>query len=151
MNLRKAIAVVSCLLLLGCLLFFAFQWDVSSSESTPPVLQVQAGEEIITANQGGYCWNERGKAVCVDATDPAEDLEERQGVSAVSGGNVELVFDNPPYAIEVEGKSIGGRWEKQQINNLQMELPETKDNYIYRVSGQWEQGDVSYAFLVRAK
>lgn len=151
MNHRKAIGIVGCLVVLGILLFLTFRQDLSPPDPTPPDLQVQAGEEVITAKRGGYCWNENGKAVCVDAADPAEDLDEDQGLRAVSGENVELEFDSPPEVIEIEWKSEGGRWEELQMNDLQLKLPEPKDNYIYRISGQWEQGDVTYAFLVKAE
>ncbi|SDC43523.1 hypothetical protein SAMN05421663_102413 [Terribacillus halophilus] len=151
MDYKKTIVFVSGVLFASVVLLLIFQRNENPSEPTSPDLKVHAGEEVITAKRGGYCWNENGKAVCVDAADPAEDLDEDQGLRAVSGGNVELEFDSPPEVIEIEGKSEGGRWEELQMNDLQLKLPEPKDNYIYRISGQWEQGDVTYAFLVKAE
>lgn len=148
---RKGFTYVSGVLFIGLMSFLVFQWKDGRSEPAPPGLQVQAGEEMITAKQGGYCWNERGKAVCADAQDPSEDLDEEQVLSIGSGGNAELKFDSPPEAMEMEMKREGGEWEKQAVTDLQLKLPERKGNYVYRIAGQWNQGDVSYAFQVKTE
>ncbi|MFP7493121.1 hypothetical protein SFC66_04965 [Terribacillus saccharophilus] len=151
MILKKAIGVVSGLLVLGVVLFFVYPKDESQSEPKPPDLQVQAGEETVTAKQGGYSWKDGNQAVSVDSADPAEDLDAGQALSAVSGAMVELDFQKPPQSLEVERKAEDGSWENQQVYDSQLELPELSDDYIYRISGQWEQGEASYAFLVKAE
>lgn len=127
----------------------------------PPILNVIIGEETIGTTSGAYCWTEevsRNHAVgeCIDTEDPVviEKAKEGEPPAFPAGSTVELEFsisDQSTSVLMTVQTRTDGTEQDVTLTDQTFHLPEEPDDYIYRVSADWEQGDTSHALIIRVE
>ncbi|HWO78265.1 MAG TPA: hypothetical protein VNM69_20560 [Bacillus sp. (in: firmicutes)] len=100
---------------------------------------------------GNYRWERKQgfntEVVQTDAASPYQIAEHFSPISSNSHSKVDIVIENDPK-ITVYLWNKEGRLKEIDIKNNQISIPENKGRYIYEVVGQWDNGEVSYTFVV---
>ncbi|MDQ0207634.1 hypothetical protein [Alkalicoccobacillus murimartini] len=127
----------------------------------PPILNVVIDGETIGTTSGSYCWNQevsRNHEVteCADMEDPVVIEKEKEGEppSFSSGSIVELEFSESDWPTSLHVTVQTSTNENEQditLADQTFNLPEESDDYIYRVTADWEQGDTSHAFMIKVE
>jgi len=116
----------------------------------PPILTIAIGEQTIRTVKGNYSWSYydegTGETVATEQdTAPPPDLVDGEATTMVhSDAEVELLFDYPPNEYQVN------TWDNDQVIDSfdEVKLTEYLGDVIYELQASWEQGTVSYAFVV---
>lgn len=137
------------LLLAGCLKEGEHTSEPSSE--TPPNLRITVGEETVTAVRGSYQWSYRledGTTANKNASAaaPPELVKEKQAINVTPGTEIGLDFGKEPDDYKVKVWDSNTNEVKESYDELV--LPNSDGIVIYEILGEWDQGDVSYAFTV---
>src|SRR5699024_10350065 len=111
---------------------------------------IAIGEQTVQSIIGSYSWSyydiEKGETVATeqDTAPPPELVKEMVTTTVHNDAEVELLFDYPPDDYKV---SI---WSEEQIIDSfeEMKLNPYLGEVVYEVEANWEQGTVSYAFIL---
>ena len=96
-----------------------------------------------------HCWmNPRGVTVCGTAFQPLDWLGIPELV-VPSGGVVEVRFEQEPARLSVTQERYGTEGEVEVSAEGGVRVPNDADLYIFRVTAEWQNGNVTAAFRVR--
>lgn len=142
---KRMIALLAALFLSAC-----GTESAKLPEQDLPELTVRLGGEDYLAARGSYCWSEAKTATCADASGNPFDYEKFSGkISARSGDEANLVFSHAPQSTQVNVQAEGE--PESYISPGQVTIPDGPGRYGYTVHAEWQQGDVSYFFIVEAE
>lgn len=123
---------------------------VGENITEPPSLTIAIGEQTIRTVTGSYSWSyyseatEETIATEQDTAPPPELVGDGEVTMVHSDAEVELLFDYPPndYTVNI--------WDQEQVIDSfdKVELTEYGGDVIYEIQANWEQGTVSYAFVL---
>ncbi|GKV55848.1 hypothetical protein NCCP2222_17950 [Sporosarcina sp. NCCP-2222] len=146
---RQMFILISFLIIL--MLFGCQQTEpVQHPTNQLPTMKVRIGEETFSTARGGYCWTDGNQSECTDASGNPFDYENSAPpIEAEPGSEFELLFSETPSSISVD-------W----VNNLEHETlserssfstPSKPGTYGYSVHANWNQGDVTFHFILLIK
>ena len=101
-------------------------------------------------SSGGFGWVNVDQAIEADALAPTQIAEGFDAIEVEMNSEATIEIEQNPtlnlflWEDEEEAISI-------QLNGKQMTMPDIKGRYIYEVRAIWENGRVSYTFVVEVK
>lgn len=142
-------------ILLGFLLVFILFGcqqieSVSKPENPLPTLKIRIGEDSFPAARGGYCWTTGNKSECTDASgNPFDYGQSAPPIAVKAGSEIQLFFSETPSSFSVD-------WVKDQEQEMLAEqssfsTPSQSGTYGYSVHANWDQGDVTFHFILLIK
>lgn len=100
--------------------------------------------------RGGFEWRKGDQAVTTDAAAPTQIAETFVAIETTPSSEIEIEIEQNPhlrlFLWESDEKII-----EVPLNETKMTLPEEAGRYIYEVRAAWENGEVSYTFVVEVK
>lgn len=120
----------------------------SNRRTNLPDLKVSLDGAEISVSRGGYKWTFSNKeAVIADSDSPEQIAENMNGNKVKPQSELILSFSEKPKNVEIIA------WGESKENNYtyntdKLIVPQEKGTYIYEVSGEWTQGQVSYTIKV---
>lgn len=133
--------------------FLFFPFFTQSHE--PPAPNVSANGVEIQTTQGSYCWSGPTSAKCVDKAyrNPLEMAKEHEPTEVASNEEIVVVFDQMPKneTFEVQLWHDETNIEDIKVHQHTFIAPKESGVYVYHITGQWEQGEINYAFSVKVK
>lgn len=139
-------------LLVGCVKCKPDIVDKTTELLSTPTLEILYKVKHIDAERGAYSWtihnaNGTQATINVDSSGPTELVKNSTPLSVSPGSTLALSFSDNPANIIInilkDSKSIS-----QTITNNIVVTPESKGLVVYEVIATWNQGTVTYAFLV---
>lgn len=125
----------------------------SDNSKTPPGLIISVGENTFGTVRGTYSWNYSNgdgtsTGINSDSAAPPYLVKDYQAIDVVSNNEVKLDFQKPPIDYQVRV------WSPE--NNIvasynEVDLTKHKGRVIYEVLATWEQGTVTYSFVLNIK
>ncbi|PLR76304.1 hypothetical protein CU633_16555 [Bacillus sp. V3-13] len=124
----------------------------------PPKAMIEIGTETYETTLGSYCWNGKGKSICVDTAGPIELLKGKQPINVTAGEEVKFVMNYKPQPTEVHVTQIHENEETEVIvKDNRFPAPAEKGIYYYAYSVWWmdekeaylSHGDAFYAFVLQ--
>lgn len=115
----------------------------------PPAMLVQAGDCSVEAVTGTYNWfitkpDGSGKGICADFPIPPKLVESHPPLKVTGGQKIIVRCDYQPQQIKVL------QWQETEPRLVSREpglfAPDEAGEYIYEISGRWEEGHAIYAF-----
>lgn len=112
------------------------------------IVKVNGNEYDMMA--GGFEWSKGNEHIQTDAMSPPQIAETMDAIELESGSEVRIEIEQNPklhlflWEDEENPKSV-------QLNENQLTFPESEGRYIYEVRAKWENGEVSYTFVVDVK
>lgn len=112
------------------------------------IVKVNGNEYDMMA--GGFEWSKGNKHIQTDAMSPSQIAEIMDAIELESGSEVRIEIEQNPklhlflWEGEENAKSV-------QLNENQLTFSESEGRYIYEVRAKWENGEVSYTFVVDVK
>ena len=101
-------------------------------------------------SSGGFSWVNGDQAIEADALAPTQIAEGFDAIEAEPSSEISIEIEQNPklsvYLWEDENKTM-----PIQLNATAMALPVEEGRYIYEVRATWENGKVSYTFVVEVK
>ncbi|MBX0314816.1 hypothetical protein [Planococcus glaciei] len=85
-----------------------------------------------------------------DAASPPQLAEEVVAIQASPNAVIELEIERDPE-ISVYHWSENRREEKIELTDRQFQVPVSRGRYIYEVLAIWEDGEVSYTFVIEVE
>lgn len=157
------LALGCCLLLTGCAHYAASQ-AAEGTVTVPPVLTLQAGEEMIEADTGSLVWEyDWGKDSSMKETvTTSHPLERQKFIPTLTTAEQELAlsFSEACDSFTVRCWS-DEHWDQPETEPEEARVEENvltllPGGYVYEVSAEWtsaqtHRGTVSYAFHVVAE
>jgi hypothetical protein len=115
----------------------------------PQVTVKIAGATVPTA-MGSYCWSSAGHGECADMAS-IEAVIQAGGLSPIrvladSPGTIS--FDRRPKSMDLMVGSDEAHLQTVPLAGLSFRTPSTPGRWEYLLSGRWDEGDVSWVFLV---
>jgi len=115
----------------------------------PQVTVKIAGATVPTA-MGSYCWSSGGHGECADMAS-IEAVIQAGGLSPIrasadSPGTIS--FDRRPKSMVLMVGSDEAHLQPVPLATLSFRVPSTPGRWEYLLSGRWDEGDVSWVFLV---
>jgi hypothetical protein len=108
-----------------------------------------AGANVPTA-MGSYCWSSVGHGECADMAS-MEAVIQARGLSPIrvlANGSGAITFDRRPNSLDLMVGSDQAHLQAVPLSGLSFEAPSTPGRWEYLLSGRWDEGDVSWVFLV---
>lgn len=100
--------------------------------------------------RGGYSWVMGEQAIETDALAPPQIAEHFDAIQVEVGKEVRIEVEQDPklsvFLWEDDEKTVS-----VQLNENQMTVPEHKGRHIYEVRAVWENGKISYTFVVEVE
>lgn len=125
---------------------FLFEKDVFPP--SPKGMIIVTGNDYEMAS-GGFSWVNGDQAIETDALAPTQIAEDLDAIEAKSNSIIRIEIEqNPQLTVYL--------WEEDQttpiqLNGTEMTLPDNKGRYIYEARAVWENGKVSYTFVVEVQ
>lgn len=142
--------LLALLILVGCGTVVQTTSPATSSSTggtQPPKVSVTIGGQGILARINGYQWSNGTHTEVADvANDPAKHLTLYR---ASVGQTARLSFNQNPKRTEPTVWSNGKQVSKSTLNGSSFVLPTQVGDYIYEITGHWENNDVKYDFEVQ--
>ena len=123
---------------------------IGENLTEPPNLTIAIGEKTLPTVIGSYSWTyydeitEENVAIEQDAASPPELVNKTDETVVHSDAEVGLLFDYPPSDYTVNVWDSGLMIDTSDI----VELSAYQGDVIYEIVANWEQGTVSYAFVL---
>lgn len=120
----------------------------SNRRTNLPDLKVSVDDAEILVSRGRYKWTFSNKeSVIADSDSPEQIAENMNGNKVKPQSELILSFSEKPKNVEIIawGES---KENKYTYDNDKLIVPQEKGTYIYEVSGEWTQGQVSYTIKV---
>jgi len=138
---RLAAAVGATLVLIAC---------AGPGGVAKPQVQVKIAGTIVPAAMGSYCWSSGGQGQCVDMASMHAVAQTRgltpTHVLAASPGTI--TFDRYPRSLDLMAGSDEAHLQAVPMDAMSFQAPSTPGVWEYLLSGRWDQGDVTWVFLI---
>ncbi|MDB4894220.1 MAG: hypothetical protein JWN15_482 [Firmicutes bacterium] len=124
---------------------------VTGCSSKPPDARITAGNVVVPAILGTYCWT----TVCADYPVPPRHLQtgQYQTVHVPGGATLAITFTSRPE----NGTITINQWVGDTATTISgsdksaIVVPGEPGIYTYDVSARWKRGSASYAFQVEVR
>lgn len=119
------------------------------SVAKPQVVVKIAGVTVPTA-VGSYCWSSGGHSECADVAsiDAAVQAARLSPIRVSAGSTGTISFDRPPKSMDLMFGSDGTHLQAIPVAGQSFRAPSTSGQWEFLLSGHWDEGDVSWSFLV---
>jgi hypothetical protein len=115
-----------------------------------PQANVKIGGATVPTAMGSYCWSSGGQSECVDMAS-IDSVIQAGGLSPIrvlANNPGAISFDRPPKSMDLKFGSDEAHLQAVPVVGMSFRAPSTPGRWEYVLSGQWDQGDVSWVFLV---
>jgi hypothetical protein len=124
----------------------ADEFNYDGSDFPPsPTGYIKSGDSKYEMEQGNYEWRRGGSVITTDHAGPTQIAETYNPLAVQPGEFLEIEVEQGPILTTYMWKD-DSRTEMGKGNTLQM--PEKTGRYIYEVIAEWDNGEVSYTFVV---
>jgi hypothetical protein len=115
----------------------------------PQVVVKIAGATVPTA-MGSYCWSSGGQGECADmaSVDAVIQAGGLSPIRVLANNPGAISFDRPPKSMDLMVGSDDAHLQAVAVAGMSFRAPSTPGRWEYLLSGLWDEGDVSWAFLV---
>lgn len=110
-----------------------------------PAGYIEFGKTIYALEQGGYEWRNKGTSVKTDHAGPVQIAENYTPIPLQSGAVLTIVVEQNPLLTSYIWKDGSS---KEIGKGKTLKMPKEPGHYIYEVLAEWENGKVSYTFVV---
>jgi hypothetical protein len=115
-----------------------------------PLMTVKIAGAIVPNAMGSYCWSSGGHGECADMAS-IDGVIQAGGLSPIrvladSPGTIS--FDRRPKSMDLMFGSDEAHLQAVPLSGLSFRAPSTPGRWEYLLSGRWDEGDVSWVFLV---
>lgn len=122
------------------------EFKYADNEFPPsPAGYIEFEKKKYKLEQGGYEWRERGTSVKTDHAGPVQIAENYPPIPVQSGTLLTIVVEQNPLITSYI-------WENGSSKEIgkgkTLKMPKEPGRYIYEVLAEWENGEVSYTFVV---
>ena len=111
---------------------------------------VKVDETRYEMSKGGYRWEKGNMTTQTDAAGPTQIAEHFEAIEVKPNSEVYIEVEQKPklsmYLWEDEERA-----SSIQLNENKMTMPTEEGRYIYEVRAAWENGEISYTFVVEVK
>lgn len=126
--------------------FILHKFDFKNNEFPPyPHGFVEIDETRHEMATGGFKWTTGNQTVQTDAASPAQIAENFNAIVVDANSKVNMDIEQSPnvsvYLWDHERK-------KMMLEGNELTVPATSGHYIYEVVAKWNNGEVSYIFVV---
>jgi hypothetical protein len=138
---RLAATVAATLALMAC---------TGLGGAAKPQVAVKIAAATVPTAMGSYCWSSGGHGECADMAS-IEAVIQAGGlspirVSADSPGTIS--FDRRPKSMDLMVGPDQAHLQPVPLAGLSFRAPSTPGRWEYLLSGRWDEGEVSWVFLV---
>lgn len=148
---KKFVAII-----ILAILAAVFMFTSCSGQGEPPEAAIKINSKDIELERGSYQWTSRYmlsyNTVGTDAASPSQMAEHIKAVqiNKKSFGLLSFKSHFPPEIHAYLWKKED-RGKELTIKNNQLTLPTEKGRHVIEIEAQWQNGDVSYTFVVEVK
>jgi hypothetical protein len=130
------------------------------SGEKPPNAYIEIDNKRFDTKLGTYCWQTKGKGICVDTVGPVELLEGKKPGQVEPEEKITFVMDYHPKPNQFHVQQNGnGKETEVVVNQNQFNAPAQKGVYYYSYGVWWKDekvehlshGDAFYAFVLEVK
>ncbi|MCG3087510.1 intracellular growth attenuator family protein [Sporosarcina cyprini] len=140
------IAFLLTLMLFGC----QQTKPVQTQANQLPTMKVRIGEETFSTARGGYCWTTGNQSECTDASgNPFDYGTSAPPIDAEPVSEFELLFSEAPSSFSVEW--VNDLEHETVTEQTSFSTPSKSGTYGYSVHANWDQGDVTFHFILLIK
>lgn len=146
---KRGIPIIIVLLVIigGVFIFNIFK------NAKPPIPEIYADNQSISATQGSYCWEGIMYAQCVDMVYSLEEIAKHPSTIVSPNEKIRITFRNEPIK---DTLLVHQQYPEKNASEIKLEkgiftAPKEKGIYVYTISANWDRGSGGFFFNIEVK
>lgn len=112
-----------------------------------PKMFITVDEEKYTAAKGPYCWSSGNQTECTDSSgNPFDYKRNSPPIQITTDSSIEISFSKEPN--HVSTLMLDRNHKETSLKGLSFPPPTEKGVYGYSVYATWNEGDITFMFLI---
>jgi hypothetical protein len=126
----------------------------STEEEFPPTRKgvILASGEEFPLEAGGYSWERKKgletESITTDHASPLQMAEQITPITVHAQEKIQIQIEKDP-SIRIYIWNENGRGNEVEVSSNHMISPPDNGSYLYEVKAEWENGSVSYTFVLK--